>query len=128
MSDSVAETLSLWRRSAFEWGTLDCVLATCDHVLRVTGIDPAAPWRGSYSDEAGARAIYEEHGGVLALFRHGMARAGFEVGQRERGFPVVCDVMGHEIAGVDTGGKVMFLAEERGVICMRAPVLEAWVL
>ncbi len=124
----IQRTLSLWRRSRFVWGETDCVLATCNHIRDCTGIDPAAPWRGSYADEAGARAIYEAHGGVLGLFRHGMALAGFPTGWRAAGRPVVCEIGGHEVAGVDMGSKIMFMAEGRGVVALRADVLEAWAI
>lgn len=102
-------------------------MATCNHVLAVTGVDPAKPWRGTYHDEAGAKAIYEAHGGPLALFRHGMALAGFPVAQRFLLRPVVCNVMGHEIAGVDMGDRIAFMAP-RGLIEMKAHVLEAWAI
>lgn len=124
---SVDETLALWRRGGLIWGTHDCIMATCDHVLRVTGIDPAAPWRGAYSDEAGARAIYEAHGGVLALFDYGMALAGFERGDRSRGLPVVADIMGKQIAGVDLGKRCAFITE-RGCIELPARVLRSWLI
>lgn len=102
-------------------------MATCNHVLDVTGIDPARPWRGTYNDEAGAVAIYSRHGGPLALFRHGMARAGFqETEARQIGAPVVCDVAGKEIAGMYIGGgRVAFMAD-RGCVEIRAKVLAAW--
>ena len=123
------DTLDLWRRSGFVWGKSDCIMATCDHVSRETGIDPAAPWRGSYSDEAGAIAIYQPFGGVLGLFKHGMALAGFKMTQHlQPGFPVVCDVAGHEIAGVWLGPRVAFMAHGRGCVEMRVKVLGAWAL
>lgn len=123
---SAADTRALWQRSAFIWGQTDCILAVCNHVLAMTGIDPAAPWRGSYSDEAGARAIYEPYGGPLALARHAMAP--FKTCEAVDGSPVVANVMGHEIAGVMFGSRVGFMAEGRGLIEMRAQILEAWIL
>lgn len=102
-------------------------MATCDHVLAVTGIDPAAPWRGSYSDEAGAMAIYQAHGGVLGLMRHGMALAGFQVSDRGELRPVVCRFGTKEIAGVDLGKRVAFMGE-RGLVEFRGDVIEAWAL
>lgn len=126
MADHAAATLALWRRSRFDWGHTDCIMATCDHIARVTGIDPAAPWRGSYDDEAGARTIYEAHGGPLGLFRNGMARAGFVTGSRGIGRPVVALVFGHEIAGLDLGDRIAFMAERRGAVSMKANVMEAW--
>jgi len=124
----IDETRAMWRRTAFAWGETDCILAVCDHVRRCTGVDPAAPWRGTYHDEAGAMAIYEAHGGVLSLMRHGMALAGFAAGDAFPGRPVVCLVGGHEVAGVCFGRRVGFLAEDRGLIEMSAEIVEAWVI
>ena len=122
-------TLDLWRRSQFVWGETDCIMATCNHVRDTTGIDPAAPWRGTYHDEAGAVAIYSPYGGVLALFKHGMGQVGFKMTQHlQEGFPVVCDVAGHEVAGVWLGPRVAFMAAGRGCVEMRAKVLGAWAL
>ncbi len=45
----------------FQWGTFDCALQVCDCIRAITGCaDPAAAWRGTYSDEAGAAAVYGE--------------------------------------------------------------------
>lgn len=123
----IAKTLDQWRRAAFVWGETDCIMATCNHVRDITGIDPARPWRGSYNDEAGALAIYAPYGGVLALFRHGMGEAGFKMTKHlQAGFPVVCDVGGHEVAGVYLGSRVAFMAAGRGCVEMRAKVLAGW--
>jgi hypothetical protein len=125
----ILDTLDLWRRSGFIWGQTDCIMATCNHVRDETGIDPAAPWRGTYDDEAGAIAIYSAYGGVLALFRHGMGLAGFQMTDAmQDGFPVVCDVAGHEVAGIIIGPRVAFMAAGRGVVEMRAKVLAGWSL
>lgn len=119
---------ALWRRERFEWGRTDCIMSVCNYVRDLTGTDPAAPWRGSYSDEAGARAIFEAHGGVLALMQHGMARAGFGMGERAEGAPVVALIGGHEIAGVDMGSRIAVMAEGRGMVETRALVLGAWIV
>ena len=119
------ETLALWRRSKMVWGETDCIMSTCNHVLAVTGIDPAAPWRGSYSDEEGAREIYEAYGGVHKLFDYGMALAGFERSDRGPGRPVVIDIMGTQIVGIDTGTHCAFMIE-RGMIELPAKVKASW--
>ncbi len=124
---SADDLRALWRRETFRWGETDCILSACNHVLAMTGIDPAAPWRGTYHDEAGARAIYDAHGGVLGLFRHGMALAGFAVSDRGLMRPVVCRFGNHELAGVDLGRTVAFMAP-RGLVELRAEVLEAWAI
>ena len=120
--------ISAWRRASFVWGKTDCIMATCNYIRDRTGVDPARPWRGLYDSEASATALYTPYGGVLALFRHGMGLAGFrETDAPQDGSPVVCDVMGKEVAGVFMGGKVAFMAP-RGCVEVRAKVLGAWVI
>lgn len=53
--DSVAKT-------PFAWGTHDCALFVGDCVQAMTGIDPAAAYRGVYSNETGARLALKRHG------------------------------------------------------------------
>lgn len=58
-------------KSQFEWGVCDCALFTAGAVEALTGADPAAPYRGSYSTAAGAaRAIrkagHKDHIGFVA--------------------------------------------------------------
>lgn len=125
---SVDDTRAKWQRTRFVWGETDCIMSMCNHVMDVTGRDPAAPWRGAYSDEAGARAIYEAHGGPLGLVRHGMALAGFVEGEAVDGSPVVAGFQGHEIAGIMCRGRVCFMMEGRGMLETRAQILGAWVL
>lgn len=122
-----AETRALWQRLRFEWGRHDCILAVCAHVAAVTGRDPAAPWRGSYSDEAGALAVMAPFGGVLGIMRHGMALAGFPEGAAADGAPVVARIGGQEVAGVMMG-RFVGLVAPRGLVECRAPVLAAWVI
>jgi hypothetical protein len=45
---------------SFEWGTFDCALHVCNCIRAITvgSLDPAAAFRGKYSDEAGAAVIY----------------------------------------------------------------------
>lgn len=75
----MAEGLTRYIRDAmrrpFEWGAHDCCLFPADWVLRVTGIDPAADWRGGYTDEEGARRLVEAAGGLPSLFARGMGPA-----------------------------------------------------
>jgi hypothetical protein len=57
--------IALGRKSAFAWGTFDCALWVCDCIQAMTGTDPAANYRGTYSTEAEAMA---KIGGDLANF------------------------------------------------------------
>ena len=46
------------RELQFDWGTFDCALHVSNCVRAITGTDPAANYRGTYSDEQGAAQIY----------------------------------------------------------------------
>lgn len=50
------------RSRTFEWGKFDCALFACDCVLAVTGVDPAAEFRGTYSTEDEARKLLGTEG------------------------------------------------------------------
>ena len=53
------------------WGVWDCCLFPAAWVQDQTGVDAAAPWRGLYDDEDGARAFVQAEGGIVRT----MARA-----------------------------------------------------
>lgn len=54
-------------RTPFAWGVHDCLLFTADWIRVRTGIDPAAPWRGTYASEDEAQAILTRYGGLAAF-------------------------------------------------------------
>lgn len=123
----IEATRELWQRTPFRWGEHDCIMAVCNHVYVVTGIDPAAPWRGTYADEEGAKAIYSAHGGVLALFAHGMRQAGFPQGQPADGAPVGVRIGSSEVVGIVMGRRIGFV-DWSGLVEARVPVSMAWPL
>jgi hypothetical protein len=55
------------RARAFAWGSQDCVLLAADCVDACTGVDPAASWRGTYSDALGAARLVQQLGGLAAI-------------------------------------------------------------
>lgn len=125
---SPLDTLDLWRRTTFVWGKSDCILSVADYILAATGKDPAAQWRGTYSDDMGALALAKAYGGVLGIMSYAAALAGFPpLAATVWGAPVVCDIAGKEIAGIWLGARGMFRTE-RGVIELRAPILGAWAI
>lgn len=67
------------RERPFAWGSFDCALFAADGIAAVTGVDPAAAWRGAYADETGVERLLHEQGGLIALAsriarRHGWPR------------------------------------------------------
>lgn len=51
----------------FAWGSHDCCLWAADAVRAQTGVDPAKPWRGTYSTARGARDLVQQLGGLPAI-------------------------------------------------------------
>ena len=49
---------------AFAWGSADCCLTACDCVLAMTGVDPAAWFRGRYTTASGARRSLKAFAGA----------------------------------------------------------------
>jgi hypothetical protein len=49
---------------SFEWGRFDCALHVCNCIRAIVGVDPAAEYRGKYSDEAGAATIFGGNSGA----------------------------------------------------------------
>jgi hypothetical protein len=54
------------RHSTFTWGRFDCCLFAADAVSAITGIDPAALWRGTYADARTAARLLARMGGLEA--------------------------------------------------------------
>jgi hypothetical protein len=65
--EALLEFIESRRQLPHAWGMNDCCMFCADAVQTITGVDPAAAWRGSYSDQAGAEAILAEHGGLEAF-------------------------------------------------------------
>lgn len=63
----LADFIEARSKRAFCWAESDCCLFVCDAVESFTGIDPAAPWRGLYMSEKGARRLIRDNGGVAGL-------------------------------------------------------------
>ncbi len=55
------------RHRSFEWGVHDCMLWPSDVVEALTGKDPAAGLRGTYSTALSAMRIVTAHGGLAEL-------------------------------------------------------------
>jgi hypothetical protein len=65
------QVLLLFERSKrlvpFQWGINDCCLFAADWVYMLTGVDPAAKWRGEYSNALEAARLAADYGGVIGL-------------------------------------------------------------
>lgn len=111
-------------REPFAWGMHDCCLWAADAVLACTGEDPAAAWRGTYSDAAGAVALLASLGGIQAagdltgsrLTHPSLAGPG-DIG--------LLLVDGREVLAVHSG-QCWLLAGSDGLLPWPDPALMAW--
>lgn len=91
-----------------EWGAWDCILMSCAAVEAMRGDDPAAEYRGRYSDAEGAALALRELGqGTLTK----TVDAEFEacpVGKAGRGDLVLVDGS----IGICMGGFGLFVGQE----------------
>lgn len=67
---ALATLLAASAEATFAWGTFDCALHVCNCIRAITDVDPGSSYRGKYSDETGAIAIF---GSSLATFAAGIA-------------------------------------------------------
>lgn len=65
-------------RRPWRWGETDCILFVCDWIAMRRGVDPAAPWRGTYADADECGALLAREGGLTGLVRRAFRAAGLE--------------------------------------------------
>jgi hypothetical protein len=109
----------------YAWGALDCALCTADLVASVTGQDFGAPFRGRYSDEAGANAILKALGhDDLASFVSSCLPRG--EGRPRRGDVVMEPRPGGDFLGVVWAGGVIGPGPRGLVLVPRTPDAIFW--
>lgn len=93
----------------FSWGSQDCITLAADVALALTGRDPIAQWRGTYSTEAEADAILagktiEEFAGEVM-----QAFGGREVpvALAQRGDWCIVTLGNHSLVGVVIGSRAV---------------------
>lgn len=102
------------RELPFAWGANDCCLFAADWVREVTGLDLAAPLRGTYADALTAARIVHCHGGIVSLIAEfgapiGIAR--IDPTRAKRGNLVVRNLGRGDCVGVICGANAAFLSE-----------------
>ena len=101
------ELLKEWRRTAFEWGSRDCLLSVGDYIAANGGKDIASLFRGRYSTEDEAIRLMNEAGGPDAL----IDQTGIPRTDTPQAGDIVLVNIARGVAGVHTGGGVAFRLE-----------------
>lgn len=81
----------------FVWGGADCCLAACNVLVDLGFPDPAAAYRGRYSDEDGARAAMGPRG-VEGVAEAECARLGWAELDPEKACPLDVGVVANSLA------------------------------
>ena len=132
--ERLAEYVANGTRARFRWGEVDCCLWACGGIEAMTGIDPAAPLRETYSDEAGAeRALRRFAGrGLLETVErlateHGKARLASPLYAR-RGDLVMAEGPGRcpDALGLCVGATAVFLTPRGRRSVALNDALAAW--
>jgi hypothetical protein len=99
------------RNEPFAWGVNDCCTFVCDWLAILTGVDPAADFRGKYSDALGAKRVLKKRGGLEAIALRAAKRWGWApvpVREAQRGDLVLCEMPEGLAAGVCFGAVAAF--------------------
>lgn len=124
--------LALAKSREWRTGEWDCMLACADWIRARTGIDPAEPWRGQYSDPASRTALLRREGiGLTRLAKRAVALAGLQPTDRPRlGDVGLIRVAWNDrqwrIAGISLGRENWWTASEGGKIVLALSVVSAW--
>ena len=110
----------------FEWGKSDCCLFVADIVQAMTGVDPAAAYRGRYSNETGARLALRRYGKttLAATFDEAFG-ASVEPARAHRGDIIQIDEL---TVGVCMGAFGYFVGDTGLVRRPYADFARAWVI
>ncbi|WP_417726172.1 DUF6950 family protein [Roseovarius sp.] len=104
------------RGTAFRPGLLDCALFAADWIVELTGVDPAADWRGRYRTIEEGRALLAADGFASpAEVLASMLVEGAGWMQAQTGDVAVLIEAGEEAMGVVGGGHIHALRPLRGL-------------
>lgn len=105
MNEHIANQMT----SHFEWGVHDCLLFSASCVEAITGVDPAAKYRGTYSTALAAYRIMDTAGGIDHLIDSCMGEVRRPLAFAQRGDVVTMpDKKGRVAAGICLGNQCVF--------------------
>jgi hypothetical protein len=137
----VAAVLSRYLAEAaargFVWGEHDCMLFAADWVREVSGVDPAARWRGKYNSQWQAEALLATQGGMGEAMAQALSACNWstvsvvalEAGDVVLAAPREGVVAARHVAGIAVDQRKVALLTQRGkreLVVAPVPVLRAW--
>lgn len=113
----LAEFFERRKDMPFEWGVNDCMIFCSDGVLALTGTDPAADIRGTYSDQDGAAKVIAGFGDSVEAIIEAKGFKRVEKAFSHRG-DVVTYQCGERVCGGiidETARRGVFVLPNRGL-------------
>lgn len=105
-------TLEAAGRSGFDWATNNCVSMCCDCVLAMTGEDPGAAYRDTFSDEASAMAIVAASGDLFDFIANLLGEAPMDnPAYAKDGDIWVVDIASGPLAGIGVHSSIWCLSD-----------------
>lgn len=112
----------------FVWGQRDCIMFACAGIEAITGHDPAAVWRNSYSTALGAARVFKLYGGFERMIETVAAANGYTeiaVTKAQRGDLVLHDGK-WPTAGLCCGRLTAFAGPNHLIFSLTAECRRAW--
>lgn len=128
--ERLAELVEQRRHAPFAWGTNDCITWASDVTLAITGRDPWAAHRGTYSTEAEADRIVGS-AGLEALVERLMRDAGareIPVAMAQRGDWVIVGIGNMPLVGVVLGRHVAAPGDDHLAFVPQRRATRAWAI
>ena len=124
MLDQFLEEATARRFRDGEW---DCQLFPAEWVRRVTGLDPAAAWRGRYSTALGRERILKRDGGPLAVMTRGAESVGLQrTDEPKRGDVGLIRLDGRDYGAVCLGERWALVTKSGLAAVKPDEILRAW--
>lgn len=99
----------------FIWGQNDCFIFAHDVIHAITGIDIIAPYRGQYTDAAGAQALLDQYAGGKYEASFADLQPVENVAFAQRGDVGIIEIDGKEYCGaVSMNARSFLLRHEEG--------------
>lgn len=110
----------------FAWGESDCALFAAGAVEAMTGVDPAADWRGHYTTERGAWRVLRRRGFESLADAVAAAMPGIAPGEAREGDIAVIGEGREATIGVIARDHVVCRAEHGIALVPRARIARAF--
>jgi cell wall-associated NlpC family hydrolase len=124
-AEQLAAFTTARRSIPYAWGTHDCVTTAADWVLEIRGTDPIEAIRGTWDSEAGAAAVLEAQGGLIAALDARFPRIARSMAQRGD-LVLVKDATGQPSLAICVGSHAWAPGQDEALLTPMRLAMLAW--